>query len=680
MMKKSSFHAKPQRFPGWLLVLMLAVSLLASCGGTDGDAPAQTPAPLVELTGNALSADATLPFSNDAFTIKGASGLARPGQFTAPHVYRVKLDQLTGPYALGLVVDNDTTKVLVSIATRSGTANVTPLTTLVVAQALGADPALFFNQLPNLGAGSGTLANVTAERLTAAQQQIKRYLRQRLGVTVSDAAGDLITASFRASAGDPMYDAIVALNTRLHADGQNVLQLAHQIAAQALLCNAAHLTLTTPTDTFDFCPSSKSAAADPVDTSITNYTFADETGASLTVAARGDTVLSATYTNAQALTSSCSGAGCTGLSLGAVQEDQTRNIVFANVVLNGAAGRIVVAGTLVSAKPGVNLPPLPCDDNRYYIIRSDGTVDATCALPDTLGVGVGESWLLGQTRRQYFFTTDGSVEPPTPSIEVRADGETLASVVVYDQDPDTGMNRALFKCVGTACNGAEIGPAVDDPDSFAPYIIRTRTIVLTNTVLAAVGGGDPVTVRASLNSVEYVLPPIYETGACASPTQRVVATLSDEADGVDICTPADVSGSDLALFFRTVVESDGSETMHMGSLISSAGSSSPAGGLDIRVADGAVASIRFLGAGNAAYECLGAACVGIDVSAPDGAGQRTVTATGVVLTEVELGGLSGTRTAKLNGGFVSAAPAGSRVAVAPRVAPRATPRAANRRR
>lgn len=640
---------------------MLAASLCAGCGGgTDGDAPAQTPTPLVELTGKALSADATLPFENDQFVIKGLSGLARPGQFTAPNVYRVKLDQLSGPYALGLTVDSDSTKVLVSIATRPGTANVTPLTTLVVAQTLGTDPAPFFNQLANLGTGSGTLGGVTAERLTAAQQQIKRYLRQRLGVTVSDAAGDFITASFQAVPGDPMYDAIVALNTRLHADGQNVLQLAHQVAAQALLCNAAHLSLTTAADTFDFCPGTKSTSIDAVDASITNYVFADAAGATLTVAARDATVLSASYTDAAAVTSACSGAGCAGLSLGAVQEDRTRAIVFTNVALDGTAGRVTVNGTLVSAKPGVNLPPLPCDDNRYYIIHGDDTVDATCAMPDTLGVGVGETFVLGQTRRQHFFTTDGAVEPPPPSIEVRTDGQTLASVVVYDQDPDTGMNRVLFKCVGEACNGAVVGPAVDDADSFAPYIIRTRSIVLTDTVLPAVGTGEPVTVRASLNSVEYILPPVYETGACASTTQRLVATLSDEADGVDICPPADMMGVDPAMFLSTVLESDGSETIHIASMISSAGSNSPSLGMDLRLVGGAVASVRFQGAGNAVYECLGAACSGITVSATDGAGQRTVTAAGAALTEAELGGLPGTRTATLNGGFVTAPPAGLR--------------------
>ena len=654
----------------WLGLLALVALLgLAACGGgTRGDAPPASWPEVASVQGTAYSADERLVA--DEVYVKGASGIYRHVQTDAARAYTAKLDGLAGPYAVALRVVSASTGqegFLVSFATAAGTANATPLSTLVAAELTGQDPTTYFQGLAN--AGDPVLAAVTDAALQAAQARVAGRLARDFGITLP-ADANILAAASTARAGDPWFDAATTLTARLQAQGRDVLDYARDVARHAVLCNAERLAVTDATGTADFCPRSKATTPDPADTTHAQYLFTADDGAVLSLEARASLVIGIAYTDAAGRGWACSGTGCAGVGIGAPAADGTRALQF-SLALQGAAGPLSLAGTLIGPKPGAVLPPLACDTNRYYVIRPDDSVDATCAAPDSVtGSGVGETLPSGTHRRIYRFATDGSAPATTPMLELRIDDASrVASVLVYDLDPQSGLPRPLFRCVGSDCGGVTVGEAVDDPDSFAPYVIRLRTLTLDHTVVAAIepdgtpAAGGPAQVVAELTSVEIVPPQPLQPQACASPAQRLTALASDETTAWDVCPPADPTGFEESSFLSTAADATGLSFM-LASLYAD-GLSATVGGPVVVHADttGSVDTMTFTSIDGTLFRC--APCSGVQVGEAQADGSRLITANAAALAEVETAGLPGQRSVRIDGSFTAPPPAAE-----PQAAPR----------
>lgn len=663
----SSIAPAVERPVGWLALLIgWALALLGACGGTDGDAPIQIrPEPDVVT----ITAYSGVPnVTSGGIRVYGVQGVFRAPLPTAQRTFTANLTELTGPYAIGLLGNSDETgdvAHLVSVTTRRGIVNVTPLTTLAVAQLFGRDPTMLFSGL--LGAGDPILANVTEVKLIDAQARVRRYLQREFGFTLGDDVGDFFTAPFSPAAGDPMFDAIVALNTRLAELGTDVFAVGKQIAAEANFCNLERLVITMAGEEQEFCPALKSSQPDEADPTVTNYRFTDSAGTVLTVVGRGADVLSATLSQSEGgPVFTCSGAGCTGIALGTPAGDLSRPINFSGVRLAGASGMLGLDGTLQANPPGAFFPPLLCD-NRYYVAYPDGRVDAACAAPDPgLGAGFGSTAERGVERRSYTFSSDGSFEPLAAALEVVAEPDGVVSVLVQDTDPATGELRTLFKCRGADCNGVTLGPVRDDADSFAPLVLRNRLITLDDTVLTALNpAGTPsavgsATVRASLDSFEVIFPGEFVFLPCASPSQRLTSQVSDETVVIEECPPAEIppeAGVEPEAFLRTAADAEGNLTFFISSFVyQPSGSFGPGPGITINLSNEGVVDVTYPSLRGSTFRCVGSACTGVTVSAPDAAGERTISFSGAVLQEIETAGLIGDRTATINGSFTAPPP------------------------
>jgi len=176
---------------------MTSVGLLAACGGSPSDSPAPAPAPgapaSITLTGvvatGAAMADAAV--SAKCATGTGTATSSSTGSYTL---------SITGG-ALPCVLEatsSDAAKVLHSVATATAgsteaTANITPLTELLVAQMTGQDPAGYMAGV----SASALSVSVTASAVTTAQTAL---------LTMLTAAG-LDTAAIGNMVSDPLVAA-----------------------------------------------------------------------------------------------------------------------------------------------------------------------------------------------------------------------------------------------------------------------------------------------------------------------------------------------------------------------------------------------------------------------------------------------------------------------------------------
>ena len=215
--------------------------VLVACGGSgDGDAPkppVTTPTSLT-LSGTAATGAALAGGTVTARCAAGATTTAPTG--TDGH-YTLAVDSGALPCALQ-VTSSDGATTLYSVAAGSGdaaTANITPLTQLVVASLAGADPSALFTGFDSTRAGK-----ITTGDLTQAQANVVATL-SGAGIDVGS-LGDLITGTLTAATstttGNAYDQALDALQARLAAtkdsDG-NAMTLATLAAAVAANSPAA---------------------------------------------------------------------------------------------------------------------------------------------------------------------------------------------------------------------------------------------------------------------------------------------------------------------------------------------------------------------------------------------------------------------------------------------------------
>lgn len=620
--------------------IMLALAILLTGCGEDAP-PAQTTIATPTLAGTAAYDDRV---TAGPVTAKGTAGLPRTASNSSgTNRYSVDLSQLTGPYALRWIGPdkNDRQVFLYSVATQAGTANVTPLTTLLFAQLMGQEPTAAYAAF-----GANGTEMVTDEKIRAAQAKVTAYLRDVLGVAVRSGEASFITSPFNAAAGDPMFETIQAIDAVLAANGSTLTTLAQQVASLARLCIEEKVVIDVAGVQREFCPATKTANREDADNSIIDYVFSAPTNDTLTVKVRGDEILNAEYANA-GVTYSCSGSACGGIALGVLASDQTRSLNFSAAVLTGATDSVTVNGVLTGAIPGVELPVLPCTTNKFFVILEDNTVIAQCVDAfDPLNVGGTINTSRGATpsRATYVFADTSGADPAFPQVELVTDGnDSIVSVYFFQYDPATLIPTIRFACEGDACNGITLGPVTVNTDLGPDMPVLVRNVSFANTILSGMTEtGAPTnttaTLKASFTTVYFVdpnTPLVFPPLAACNPTSDTVS-INVLSGPFNFCS---------------------AEATRLASVPSDAGlklemfddqSFAP---IEVILRAGSVVSVTYNSPVSQMFRC-DVACTGVTVSLPDNLGRRSVTFAGTVLHEVQSFPLPGTRTATFTSGPV----------------------------
>lgn len=632
----------------WFAVMLCV--LLAACGGAAGDAASPPPStPLPEIGGRVDNGHTATNVLGLQITVKGNVGTARTAEGRKTPVdgkdYLTSLDQISGPY---LLADNtaSTPTGLYSVATGPGIANLTPLTTLLVAELLGADPGPYFDAL---GMRGGFTAADQAS-VAAAEQRVRRYLQREHGFTVPASLGPFVTTRFERSAGDPMHDTLTALVARLGTDG-DISAVVRALAQESARCKLEKLVVSTGDERDDFCPFARRNEPDPADAAVRVIGFDNRHGDRLLLRLRGPAVLDLVLTTAEGAVSRCTGSACRGITIGTSGADQRFEIGFDGTVLAGG-GAPTLTGRLQAAAPGIELPGLPCTANRFYLIDEVlRSAEGYCATGDDFGLGTaGQSLASGATRRRYTFN-DGA---GGPSLEVVVQGSAVASVLVYATDAATGAALPRFRCVDAGCTGASLGAPTVDQSLGVPVVLQP--IRLERAVLAAVQGDGSITVEAGLTGFHVDDPNALpmQPLPCAAGAGGVAARPSDEAAAITVCEPADTQGFTLRSTSR---DAAGRFVASLANLLGD-GAGSVASGNTVTVtfdAAGTVLAAGFDGFSGVSYRCSGTGCSGITASAPDALGGRRIGFSATTLTEVGTGGLIADRTLRLDGSYVAPA-------------------------
>lgn len=618
--------------------------LVGGCGGGGPSAPA--PAPRVEMSGTATGGATSGPdeFAGE-FAAKGAAGILRTANAAAGSLdYRISLAELAAPYALRAVLGDAQRQVTVyAVAAEPGTANLTPLTTLLVAQLYGEDPETVYDRFGDgIAAPAGGLA---AERIAEAQQAVEAYLGETLDLAVPAAAGSFLTTPFTAAAGDPMYDTVRALEAALARQGSTFAQLTADVALAARECLAERLVVTIGGSAADFCPRTKSATPRPDDPDRIAHRIVDRRGATLVLDVDGDVLLSARFVTGAGTAYRCSGSGCSGITLGPPQADGVRTLAFDGARLAGPGGSARLDGSVLGAEPGVVLPVLPCETNRFIVVGDDRSVVGRCADPDPFGFGVGgvPGALLGVevSRGMYDFTAPFGTDPTAATVSVITDGyDGVLAVQFTDRAPGGSAPRRRFLCTFSGCTGISRGPLTIDTDFGGPdFPFYLRTFTFAGTRLDGVDAegaptGEAVTLDAVL-ATAYLLPipPLRypATTSCGSGRQALAARAGTAAF-VACLPPGRIVAGDGTIELRasSVFETDDQLSI-------------------VAAADGTVreATLR-LSAVPGDFRCTGG-CPGITVGAPEADGARSVEFSAAALAE-RFFGAAGPRQVRLGAG------------------------------
>jgi hypothetical protein len=654
-----------------LRAMALATTLLiAACGG--GSEPREQAADpqSAEFTGQVLGIDSDTPQTGATVKAKGATGLLRTTAPSAGDTYAVSASGLTGPYLL-------VSGLMGTVTTRTGLVNLNELARLQSALLLGEFPAA---ALATFGNGSPSLALITEENLSAARAKVVALLQKDFGITVPAGLADFINAPFTAKPGDPVYDTLLALNAKIAEVGTDVYATRIEaVVAEARRCNVQKVLLAVGGETVEFCPATLSTTADVNDATVTVFAFASQAGARLTLRARGRTLLDARYAPATGAAYTCTGNTCRGFAIGEAAANGTRPITFTAATLSRRGTPAVFNGMLVAPAPGVALPTLPCTDNRFFVVLPDRTVVADCVSNTVGDLGLTGTFGTQQGQTQHavypFANRDGAngvpaSDPPT-IVHLVLDGSNVVNITVTRTDPATGALTLDYKCRAAACNGVTIGAPVINSD--AGFNAALRRVTFDGTDLSAVGsdgvlGGTPgarlfgTLTAVFIDRADLGLTPPTTEGNCAGLTETVTYAPSNETEVYAICP--ELAGA-VAPSANATTRADG------GLRISFPASAAPQPGdpppqFDVLLLDtdaaGAVTRVVLdptssLGSSfGASFACTGD-CSNVVVSAPDGAGLRTVTFTDTLLNLVEPDGFAtDARRARVTGRFTVPAP------------------------
>lgn len=582
----------------------LGLMLLAGTGCEDRPVLGTIPyPPQAELHGRVVLAGPSQP---GAVEVKAAGGVPRTVAVDGNYDYVARVTELTPVYFLQGTAPPET--FLFSVAMDTGLVNITPLTTLVVAQLFAQDPYnYFYNLQPS---GDDLIRGIGAQKIAAAQQSVVHYLEAVTGVAIPTGSASFFTTPFEPVAGDPMFDEITALNDKLTANGLTLTDLQTQIAQSALLCTFQQISVTRAGTADLLCPAFQSTLPDEVDSTVSVFGFTTIANDTLEVRAQGPLVQNVRYANSAGEVFSCAAAACQGVSLGATDPDGSQPITFAATALTGS-GTVTLSGTLSGAPSGVTLPPLYCTDGRWVLIRPDRSVDAVCG-----GGGSGYSGTF-----TLFYAGD---QTPKYHIDLALQGETI-KYVVYSHYDENFYQFVDFACENAGCSGITLGPIVagDFGQNF-------RRVTFDNAPLAAINPDSSLSTTSFAHLTFSFNSGVSDPGGFPPPPDctgldSVRITYSDGTTPMSICPPPNSPFGQVNI--GTYQQEDG----ELGYYFIDANFDN----VQVNMVGNEIRNMLF-GTNNSNGmngTCAGADCTGITVSAPDSAGERSITFSNTVLRE-----------------------------------------------
>jgi hypothetical protein len=209
-----TYHSK--FFSSAYAVLMVAT--LSACGGGGGSStPAAASASVsgVAATGAAIA--------SGTVTLKCVSGTTTAATTGTDGSFNIDVSGVTLPCA-GRVDYKDSTgtpQKLHTFITAAGTANITPVTELLVANLTGGTPANAFDNFDTTKAKA-----ITAAQVKAAADAVKSYLKNTLGVDTTklpdDPVGTKLKAAVGGAGGDDFDKVLDDLQAKLKAKGKKL--------------------------------------------------------------------------------------------------------------------------------------------------------------------------------------------------------------------------------------------------------------------------------------------------------------------------------------------------------------------------------------------------------------------------------------------------------------------------
>ena len=202
-----------------MLSTVLAASLLSACGGGSDSTPAAT----ATVSGTAATGAAIAGGSISMNCVSGASGTTNTGTDGS---FSLSVSGITFPCVARVTAS--TGEKLHSYVAAAGTANITPVTELLLANLTGGTALDAFDKFDATKAKT-----LTAAQVTAAIAAVKAYLIT-LGVFVTDFPADPMGAKFVAKAGTTAGDKVDAmlddLAAKLKAVGKKLSDAVTDIA------------------------------------------------------------------------------------------------------------------------------------------------------------------------------------------------------------------------------------------------------------------------------------------------------------------------------------------------------------------------------------------------------------------------------------------------------------------
>ncbi|MEN7528924.1 hypothetical protein [Cupriavidus sp. DL-D2] len=226
----------------------LMVGALAACGGGGGDDSSTGSSPAPALTTATGVAAIGAPIVSGSVELKCASGATASAATDANGVWTASLKATDYPCVTRVAGGQANSQALASplhsVVSGPGTANITPLTDLIVGILSGQNPATWYASATN-----GTLSGaITSGALSTAQGKLKTTLATLPGKPALPDGFDPLTAKFSAEKGDIGDDLLESYSAALAAAGITQAEAAtHAAAGEALTQEAyAGTAFTTP--------------------------------------------------------------------------------------------------------------------------------------------------------------------------------------------------------------------------------------------------------------------------------------------------------------------------------------------------------------------------------------------------------------------------------------------------
>lgn len=502
------------------LIILSSSIVLAACGGGSAAPGATTPATSVPLSISGVAATGAA-ISGGAISVQCATGTGtattnKDGSYTVTISNGVApcLIKVSATDALG-----STTNLFSAVESGQTTANITPLTQMIVAAALGGDPATAFAA----GVSGTTTTNLSSTALSAAVTKIQQ-VATNLGLDLAGA--DPLKATLQAAtdnaAGDSQDKVIDGLMAALRSSNISIATLTTAVAGNP----------TTSTAITDAVKSKADTNAPLTTSSLGNCPVA-RTGAYL-YASPGDTQLNRVFINFDSVNATTAGAK----NIPALQGfDYTNNMAF--TVTPDSTAHCAYQFQLIGAPAPINVRVAAGGVAAFSINGSptstfpNATPIAIDGLTSAAGlvIPVQKQWTNADLANAEIYTMHFSKMKSAAGLGVNSDGVRMNFYAKFVFDA-TGTAATAYPCSapGTCSSTAMNTFTVSAPDAVDGTFAVTSVLdpTVTQVALYVAPSGDVVGMGVNKTASAYLYDnfTVFSKRVSTLPTRAVSDTYS----------------------------------------------------------------------------------------------------------------------------------------------------------